>query len=278
MGTNNSTFSTIIKVYKTINDSYVVKFFKRIISVISTIILVFLLVVGAMMFYFNLQAKAATNNGQIYSPPFGLYTIISPSMEPNIKVYDVVMSVDASPSEIKVGDVITFISTWDINYGMTVTHRVVSVSKTNAGVYQFTTKGDNNQSPDGAVVTSENLIGKVVIRIPQLGKLQFFLATKTGWFLVVFIPAMIVIILDVIKIFKLKVLKDNIEDIHTTSEADKIVFESDSLDNRDLSNTALLKTVVLDKEKIEKVEKSTSAKKTTKKKAPIKLNNQKNKK
>ena len=230
-----------------------------------------------MMFYFNLQAKAAANNGQIYSPPFGLYTIVSPSMEPNIKVYDVIMSVDANPSDIKVGDVITFISTWDINYGMTVTHRVVSVSKTNAGVYQFTTKGDNNQSPDGAVVTSENLVGKVVMRIPQLGKIQFFLATKTGWFMIVFIPAMIVIILDIIKIFKLKVLKDNIEYIHSTEEADKIVFENDTLDNRDLSNTALMKTVVLNKDNIDAIEEAAVDKKITKKRAPIKLNKQVNK-
>lgn len=270
MGKKENKHTTIIEIYKTFNNLYVVKFFRRIISFISTIILIILLVVGAMMFYFNLQSREASKNGQVYSPPFGLYTIVSPSMEPNINVYDVVISVDANPGDIKVGDVITFISTWEINYGMTVTHRVVSVSKTETGVYQFTTKGDNNQTSDGAIVTGENLVGKVVMRIPQLGKLQFFLATKMGWFIVVFIPAMIIIILDIIKIIKLKVLRDDIKDIHTTTEADKIVFESDVLDNRDLSNTALMKTIVLNKDDITNVKKkkSTSKKKTT---PPVKI-------
>ena len=48
--------------------------------------------------------------------------------------------------DIKVGDVITFISTSSISKGMTITHRVIEVTKNENGV-AYRTKGDNNISP-----------------------------------------------------------------------------------------------------------------------------------
>ncbi|HBA37498.1 MAG TPA: signal peptidase I [Firmicutes bacterium] len=204
---------------KTAKSTYLYKITSKFLSTACTIILVLLLIVGAFMFYFNMKAKSFENKGQEYTSPFGLYTIISGSMEPNVSVYDVVVSINEDISKIKVGDIITFISTWDFNYGVTVTHRVVDITKNSSGEYQLTTKGDNNQSKDGGIVTQNNLVGKVVGRLPQLGRLQYFLATKMGWFLIVFIPALAIIIFDIIKIFKLYVLKDQIEKVKTRKEA-----------------------------------------------------------
>lgn len=195
------------------------------------------------MFYFNAKSKAAQSAGESYNAPFGLYTIISGSMEPNVKIYDVVVSANVNDlSTVKVGDIITFISSWDLNYGVTVTHRVVSITRTEDGEYQFVTKGDNNTTADGAVVTQSNLIGKVVLRFPQLGRLQFFLATQMGWFVVVLIPALGIIIYDLIKIFKLMVLKKNLNVVTDAKEAETIVFEGDNLDNMDLTEERLSRT------------------------------------
>lgn len=235
-----------------IRDSYLYRIIKKLLSMICTLLLIFFLVIGAMMFYFNMQAKSAEEQGLSYNAPFGLYTIISGSMEPNIHVYDVVAVMDVQDmSKIKVGDVITFISSWDLNYGSTVTHRVVSVSKTDTGEIQLATKGDNNQSADGAVVTKENLVGKVFLRIPQLGRLQFFLATKMGWFIVVFIPAMGVIIMDIIKIVRLRVLKNDIGNIVDTDNADKVYFGNERLDNMDIEEGRLNKTTIISREELE---------------------------
>jgi len=227
-------------VFYTIKHSFIYRLIKRLLSILSTLMLVCILFLGAVMFYYNSKAKAAQQQGISYTAPFGLYTIISGSMEPNIHVY---------------GDVITFISSWDLNYGTTVTHRVVDVAKTASGEYQFSTKGDNNQSADGAVVTKDNLIGKVILRIPQLGRLQFFIATKMGWFIVVFIPALGIIIMDLIKILKLRVLKDQISEIKGVEEADKTYFGSEHLDGRDLGESELNKTRVINvsKEEIEDI-------------------------
>ena len=259
--------SDIKKTSKFIKNSYIYKFLKRLFSIISTLLLILLLSLGAMMFYFNAKGQAAAKQGVQYIAPFGLYTIISGSMEPNISVYDVVTAVQVDDlSTIKVGDVITFISTWDMNYGVTVTHRVVAITRGENGDFSFTTKGDANTAIDGAYVTRENLVGKVIFKLPQLGRVQFFLATKIGWFVAIFVPALAVIIWDIVKIFKLRVLKNNINTIKTTEEAEKTYFEGDILDSRDIIETDLEKTTVISKEELEK---STRKKSTTVTRKPI---------
>lgn len=281
LGNINNSIEKNKKTISTIRHSYFYKLIRRILSLVSTILLILLLILGASMYYFNMKQKAAEKQGIQYNPPFGLYTIISGSMEPKIHVYDVVASKDVNDlSKLKVGDVITFVSTWEVNYGSTVTHRIIAVSRGENGEYRFTTKGDANQLQDGDFVTRNNLIGKVVLRLPQLGRLQFFLATKIGWFVVVFIPALAVIVWDIVKIFKLKVLKDNISEIENADNAKKIVFENEKLDSRDIGEADLTNTVMVSnadvKEKAKEVTKKpikkrtvttkkTDGKKTTKK-------------
>lgn len=220
-GNTEDLFRQYNKTKKTIKQSYLYRLVSSFLSTVCSIVLVILLIVGAFMFYFNMKSRSYTNKGLEYTAPFGLYTIVSGSMEPNVSVYDVVIAADYDISKIKVGDIITFVSSWDINYGVTVTHRVVAIDKNERGEFELSTKGDNNGSVDGGKVTQHNLVGKVVGRLPQLGRLQFFLATKMGWFIVIFIPALAVIIFDMIKIFKLYVLKNQIDNIKSSSEIEK---------------------------------------------------------
>ncbi len=235
-GNSQDFFHRLDEIGKTIKRSYLYKLVSKFLSVVCSIILVILLIIGGMMFFYKMQAKSYEKKGMEYTAPFGLYTIISPSMEPNVSVYDVVVAVDSDVSKIKVGDVITFISTWDMNYGINVTHRVVAISKNENGEYQLTTKGDNNNTPDGSYVTQNNLIGKVVGRVPQLGRLQFFLATKMGWFVVVFIPALLIIIVDVVKIFRLYVLKSKINSVKNPKEALKEALGEKTEDIKEEAN------------------------------------------
>lgn len=171
-------------------------------KVLSSALLVILVLIGIFLVYYLISAKKLSTNPD-YQPKISLYTIISGSMEPNIRVYDVVIDLTVSdPSQIKIGDVITFKSTSGISKGLIVTHRVVDIKLVN-GKYEFVTKGDWNATIDSDTAKFENIIGKVILRIPQLGRLQFFLASKMGWFIVVLLPAMGVIVYDVIKVIRL---------------------------------------------------------------------------
>ena len=144
-------------------------------------------------------------------------------MEPNIKVDDVIVNVRVkSPESIKVGDVITFISSSSISKNLTVTHRVINIIKNDDGSYEYVTKGDWNPSADSATAKYNDVIGKVAIKLPGVGKIQGFVASKLGWFIVVLLPAMGVIIYDIFKILKLVKSKKIVDNISGDNNKEQI--------------------------------------------------------
>ena len=153
---------------KEINSKNVV--FHIISNVISWSIFAILAIIALFLVYYVIAAQLYANKGEKYKPAFALYTIISGSMEPTIKVYDVVFDVKVDdPSTLKEGDVITFVSSSSLTSGETITHRIKQVIETDSGL-KFRTKGDNNPVPDDAYVDADKVLGKVAFKIPQLDK------------------------------------------------------------------------------------------------------------
>lgn len=180
-------------------------------KVISYAVIVVLIFCALFFVYYFLSNAIYKKNPSSPLPRFGLYTIISPSMEPNIKVYDTVVTMTVDPASIEKGDIISFISNSSISRGLLVTHRVINIVNASNGELAFQTKGDNNLTADSSVAMASSLIGKVVFKIPQLGRIQFFIAQKSGWLIVVVLPALGVIIYDFIKLFKLLGVNEKME-------------------------------------------------------------------
>ena len=197
---------------------------KTVLKVLSWIVLIFLILLATILIYYVVSSKIYEAKGKKYEPLISLYTIISPSMEPNINVYDVVLTKRVKPEEVKEGDVITFISSSTLGEGLTITHRVKSVIKTEGDI-KFRTQGDNNPIPDSALVTSNNLLGKVVFTIPFLGYIQFMLQSKSGWLFFLLIPAIIVVIYDVVKVIKLSNVKQRLNETLKDEEKDEVLVE-----------------------------------------------------
>ncbi len=196
------------------------KAFNYVGKIISSALIVILILIGIFLVYYLVSAKKLSNNPE-YQPKLSLYTIVSGSMEPNIKVYDVVIDVSVSdPAAIKVGDVITFRSTSSISRDLIVTHRVVDIKLVN-GKYEYVTKGDWNSAIDSDTAKFDNIIGKVVMKLPQLGRVQFFLSTRMGWFIVVLLPAMGVIVYDVLKLIRLLTTKNTADKVTDTNSENK---------------------------------------------------------
>jgi len=195
--------------------------FKFVANIISWTALAILLIIAAFLLYLTIASKIYAKKGEAYEPKFSLYTIISPSMEPNLRVYDIILDqrID-SVNDIKIGDIITFISTSSISSNKTVTHRVIDIIVDEEGKYHYQTKGDNNISPDSAYADYDNVIGKVLVKIPQLGRVQFFLANRGGWLVAIVIPALIVIFKDILKIFKLIKINKKVESVVETQKTE----------------------------------------------------------
>lgn len=187
------------------NKSKFREILKFISTVVSWTIFVLLIICIAFLVYYFVAIKIYTSKGSGYEPAFSVYMVVTPSMRPNINPYDVVIDVKVkNPEDIEINDVITFYSSIPGVKGGTITHRVIGISKDTEGNYKFRTKGDYNLVDDGVDVEFDKIVGKVAIRIPELGRVQTFVASKTGWLVCVLIPALYVIVKDILKILKVK--------------------------------------------------------------------------
>jgi signal peptidase I len=109
-------------------------------------------------------------------PRTACYIVMSNSMWPAIWSGDVVLveeimdfeDVIANPED---GDVIAFYRAGDS--GNVILHRAINKTYVNGTLY-FTTKGDNNPSPDPWSVPENLVIGKVTRRIPFLGNVLLY--------------------------------------------------------------------------------------------------------
>lgn len=96
---------------------------------------------------------------------FRMYHVLSGSMEPEMPVGSLICVREGQPEEVLEDDIIAF-------YGSSqdsgiITHRVVK-NQVVSGV--FRTKGDANEQEDPLPVPYDNYIGKVVFKLPYMGK------------------------------------------------------------------------------------------------------------
>lgn len=137
----------------------------------------------------------------IHAPLFGAYIIVSPSMVPTIKVNDMIVIKRQDHDRYYVGDIITFASLDHAYEGLTVTHRVVNKQEYEPKKSFYTTKGDNNDAVDPALVTTDSIYGRVLFKIPKVGYIQEFFAKPMNLFLCLLIPTGIVFLYDFTRIF-----------------------------------------------------------------------------
>lgn len=111
-----------------------------------------------------------------------LVVVTSQSMEPTLHVGDLAVVQRRAPDQIHLGDIVVY---QDTTYmpGTAIIHRVMSIEVVN-GTYYYTTQGDHNGSPDPGTRTYSEIVGVVVLIIPQLGNVSLFLRTPTGLLLV----------------------------------------------------------------------------------------------
>lgn len=84
-------------------------------------------------------------------------------MEPILSVGDVAVIKKCNPNNVEIGDIIEYKME-----GYTVIHRIINIYQEKGEIF-FITKGDNNEDPDKMPVSENQLIGRVVFKIPYIG-------------------------------------------------------------------------------------------------------------
>jgi len=115
-------------------------------------------------------------------PGWDLSIVRSDSMNPVFASRDLIITRPVG-GQVHPGDIIAF-----QRGGLRITHRVLSVDGSS-----IITKGDANEDPDLQPISPSQITGVYLFKIPNIGYLTSFISTKMGWFLVVILPAMILV-------------------------------------------------------------------------------------
>jgi signal peptidase len=118
---------------------------------------------------------------------FRSFVVMSGSMEPAIRVGDVVVTSPASPLGLRPGDVVTFKD--PTVPGRLITHRVLRLSA-RTGSVSVVTKGDANHSVEQWSIPANGRLGIVRYRIPKLGYLLVWLRRPAGRLAFIVLPAL----------------------------------------------------------------------------------------
>ncbi len=137
----------------------------------------------------------------------------SGSMEPAIMTGSIVI-IKAEPTYY-VGDIVTF--GLDTKTQVPTTHRIVAIGSDPSPIY--TTKGDANDANDPSNTRLGDIHGKVITAVPYLGFILDFARKPLGFGLLVGVPASLIILEELGKIWaEVKRLRNKKRAVHTSHE------------------------------------------------------------
>lgn len=136
---------------------------------------------------------------------YKLFIVQSGSMAPAIKMGSIVTVKPVN--DYKIGDVVSFGEVTKIK--SPTTHRIHDI-KVVGGEAIYITKGDANNAPDQREITKREVIGKVFLSVPYVGYVVDFAKKPVGFALIIIVPAALIIIDEIKKIFgEIKKKKEN---------------------------------------------------------------------
>ena len=94
--------------------------------------------------------------------------VMSGSMKPALRKGDILIISNRNTKRHEIGDIIIF---KDIKEGTLISHRIKKVEKEGEKIL-ITTKGDASCIPDRGYIKPEDIIGRVIFKIPWIGYLR----------------------------------------------------------------------------------------------------------
>lgn len=197
------------------------EYFKTALMIIFIIALVFGVWFGSQLVLNTPYPALAVASGSMCKLPGSYCDGWSHPFEPTLHVGDLIIVQGVDPEEINAapdpdGDIIVFRDP-DATKGLIV-HRAIE-KQTVGGNISFRTKGDGNIPPDNEWIPEDNVIGKVVLRIPWIGHIALLMHNSSGMFLIVLLIIIVVIVELIIPLLSSE--KDEVEQkesVEKTSE------------------------------------------------------------
>lgn len=147
---------------------------KRIFNILLSVILFALIAVIAITIIIRITGNTPNLGGYM------IFRVSSGSMEPELKLGDVILAKDVSDiTSLKEGDIVTYNGTSGNFAGKRITHQVIKAPYEENGTYYVVTKGTANSEADPPI-KEEQLVGVMICKIPLIGELYSFFLTPWG--------------------------------------------------------------------------------------------------
>ena len=136
---------------------------------------------------------------------------------------DLIFAKEVDPSTLKAGDIISYQSTNTENYGEVVTHKIRKLTKDAEGNPGFITYGTTTDTNDENIVSYGLVLGKYQTRLPGVGKFFQFLKTTPGYIVCIFLPFLLLILVQGINSIRLfrKYKQEQLAEIEAQREQER---------------------------------------------------------
>ena len=162
---------------------------------------------------------------------YRLFNVATGSMTGVYEINDVIAVKDWNIDDLKVGDDIAYKGNRGGLDGLLITHRIIKIEKSEEGGKFFITKGVNAPGAD-PVITESQILGKVVGTVPVITQLNHIVKSQAGFFIFVFCPLVLIIVLEVLQtITDIKLEKNEIQKIEKELSDHNNNSEEENIDN-----------------------------------------------
>jgi len=199
---------------------------KKVLSIIRTTLVWLVVLLAVSMMIFTVVSVTTFNRNDRDLFGFKMYIVNSDSMAAtDFNAGSLILVKEVDPSNLKEGDIITFMSQDTDSFGQTITHKIRKLTTDAEGNPGFITYGTTTDTDDETIVTYPYVLGQYQSHVPGLGTFFNFLKTTPGYFVCIFTPFMLIILYEGIKFFNLfrRYKKEQMEEMQ--AEKDKLEAE-----------------------------------------------------
>lgn len=177
---------------------------KKALHYLYSIFVGLVVVFAVSMMIFTIVSVRTLNSHERNLFGYKAYIVLSDSMSAtDFDSGDVILCKEVDPGTLEAGDIIAYLSRNSENYGEVVTHKIRSLTTDENGNPGFITYGTTTDVDDEKIVTYSAVLGKYQTALPKIGTFFSYLKTPIGYFLFIFTPFMLLIIMQGIQCVKL---------------------------------------------------------------------------
>ena len=189
---------------------------KNLLSKIKNIFTWIVVIVAVCMMLFTIISVNTFNRNDRSLFGYKMYIVNTDSMAAtDFNAGSLILSKEVDPTTLVEGDIITFLSQDTNSFGQTITHKIRKVTKDAEGNLGFVTYGTTTDTNDESIVTYPYVLGKYQSHLPGVGTFFNFLKTTQGYFICIFTPFMLIILLEGVRFVQLfkRYRKEQMEEV-----------------------------------------------------------------